>query len=235
VSADFGSPNIAGISIGLLNTHQLPVGTILHLDPGPDPQTVGSGSAPYVLRTVDGDFAPVAPEATISKIVSADFSIEADADVQQVATSLSINLKTAITNNTSLVAMNVQRKTLRDPLGLINNDSRAVDSVKVIAGAATRFVVVSAASAGDGVELRYTASTAVGGEANVLKLGKFKLNINYACSDVGRINAMAAGGRAPILFFYVPVRYDSTTNKVVVDNQPIDLTKFRMVATVLAN
>ena len=33
ISVDFGNPNVAGISIGLLDTHQFPPGTILQLSP----------------------------------------------------------------------------------------------------------------------------------------------------------------------------------------------------------
>jgi hypothetical protein len=229
ISADFGSPNIAGISIGLLNTHQFSPGTLLQLSPAPAGQTFGSGAAPYVLDVKDSDFAPAQPEATISKVVSADFSVEAGADVTAAATAASIDLKTEINSNTTLTATNAQRKTLRDPLGLLSLDSRAMTILKQ--GTDSKFVVVSAVSIGDSVSLGYKGSTSVSGNADV-KVGKFNLTINYDCSDVASINQAASGAgaqKASLLFFYVPVKLGAD-GAVQVDTAAPDLTKYRFVA-----
>jgi hypothetical protein len=230
ISADFGSPNLAGISIGLLNTHQFSPGTLLQLSPAAPGQTLGSGSAPYVLKSTDSDFAPLQPEATISKVVGSDFSVEADADVTQTAASLSIDLKSEIISNTSLTVTNAQRKTLRDPINLLNTDTRALTIMKQ--GSDSKFVVVYAVSYGDGVSLSYTGKTTVAGQANVLKVGKFTLNITYDCSDVASINqtAQAAPTQKPsLLFFYVPVKLGPDGN-VQVDTAAPDLTQYRFVS-----
>ena len=229
ISADFGSPNVAGISIGLLNTHQLAPGTIIQLNPPQAGETFGNGSAPKILKVTDSDFAPLQPEGTISKVVSADFTVQADADVTKAAASLNIDLKTEITNNTSLTATNAQRKTLMDPLGLLNNDQGAINLLK--AAPNSRFVVVSAVSYGDGVSLQYTSKTASTNSVNVLKFGKFVLNVNFDCSDVASINSnakSASGGKTPLLFFYVPVTYNKDDNKIEVDQRSIDLTKYKL-------
>src|SRR5262249_38210662 len=92
VSADFGSPNVAGISIGLLNSHQFSPGMILELVPAGAGESFGHGSIPYTVQVSNNDFAPVQPEATISKVVSANFDVEVDADVKQAAEVANINL-----------------------------------------------------------------------------------------------------------------------------------------------
>jgi hypothetical protein len=232
ISADFGSPNVAGISVGLLNTHQLPPGALFQLNPPQTGDVLGSGSIPKILKTTDADFAPLQPEATISKVVKADFSVEVDADVTKAAASLNIDLKTEITNNTDLTVTNAQRKTLMDPLALLNGDNGVADLMKT--APTSRFVLVSAVSYGDGVSLSYANNSSSNNSANILKVGKFTVDVKYDCSDVASINASAKNGsKAALLFFYVPVVLNATTGKVEVDQRPIDLTKYSLGAAFL--
>ena len=97
--------------------------------------------------------------------------------------------------------------------------------------ASTKFVIVSAVSFADGVSLTYTGKSSVAGNANVIKVGKFTLNITYDCSDVASINksAQSAAQKPPVLFFYVPVRLGSD-GSAQVDPQAPDLTKYRFTA-----
>ena len=228
VSADFGSPNVAGISIGLLNSHQFSPGMLLELFPPAGQDQFGHGDVPYVVKVDDAnDFAPLQPEATISKVVSANFNVQMDADVQQAAAQMSIDIKSMIKNDTKLTATNAQRKTLRDPIGLLNGDSKAVDRIK--GHPDNRYVIISAVSLGDAVNLSYQASTSVSSDVNVIKFGKFKLDINWDCSDIAQINSNASAApahRTAILFFYVPVTYKD--GKIDTDARPLDLTKYHL-------
>lgn len=226
VSADFGSPNVAGISIGLLNSHQFSPGMILELVPPAPGEKAGHGSIPYVVQVSDADFAPVQPEATISKVVSANFEVQADVDVKKAAEIANIDLKNTITNDTKLTVSNAQRKTLRDPIGLLNADSKAVAR---IGHTDNRYVLVSAVSYGDSVALSYQAHAASSTDVNVIKFADFKLNITWDCSDVANINSnaqKAGSGKAAVLFFYVPVTVRD--GKVDTDNRSLDLTQYHL-------
>jgi len=226
VSADFGSPNVAGISIGLLNSHQFAPGMILELVPPATGEKFGHGSVPYVVQVSDADFAPVQPEATINKVVSANFEVDADVDVKKAAEIANIDLKNKITNDTTLTVTNAQRKTLRNPIGLLNADPNAVARIN---HPDNRYVFISAVSYGDSVSLTYKANASSTSDVNVIKFADFKLDITWACSDVASINdaAQKAGsGKAAILFFYVPVTFRD--GKVDTDSRSLDLTQYHL-------
>ena len=226
VSADFGSPNVAGISIGLLNSHQFSPGMILELVPPASGEKFGRGSVPYVVQVSDADYAPVQPEATISKVVSANFEVDADVDVKKAVEVANIDLKNKITNNTSLTVTNAQRKTLRDPIGLLNGDSKAVVRISHLDN---RYVFISAVSYGDNVGLSYKANAASTTDVNVIKFADFKLNITWDCADVANINSnaqKAGSGKAAVLFFYVPVTMRD--GKVDTDSRSLDLTQYHL-------
>jgi hypothetical protein len=199
---------------------------ILELVPPASGEKFGHGSIPYVVQASDSDFAPVQPEATISKVVSANFEIDADVDVKKAAEIAKIDLKNKITNDTTLTVSNAQRKTLRDPIGILNADSKAVAR---ISHPENRYVVISAVSYGDSVGLSYKANAASTTDVNVIKFADFKLNITWDCSDVANINSTAqkaGSGKAAVLFFYVPVTIRE--GKVDTDGRSIDLTQYHL-------
>ena len=147
-----------------------------------------------------------------------------DEDVKQALTPLNIDWKKRIADNTAVWTIGARRKTLSDPLGLINIDKKAVGLTQN--GISTdRFVVVSAVSYGGSVALGYSASTIAGNTVEVLN---FYLHLKYACSAIAAINSrvQSPGMEVPILFFYVPVKYDHTSRVVKIDTGPIDLTTF---------
>jgi hypothetical protein len=199
---------------------------ILELVPPASGEKFGHGSAPYVVQVSDTDFAPVQPEATISKVVSADFEVDTDVDVKKAAEIANIDLKNKITNNTSLTVTNAQRKTLRDPIGLLNADSKAAVRIN---HPDNRYVFISAVSYGDSVALTYKANASSTSDVNVIKFADFKLDITWDCSDVATINSAAqkaGSGKAAILFFYVPVTIRD--GKVDTDSRSIDLTQYHL-------
>jgi hypothetical protein len=224
ISVEMGGSGTRGATIGLLNTRQYVPGTILQLTPALKGDDHGSGRVAYILRTTERDFLPPRSEAWFGNVVSGGFDVEMDEDVKQALKPLNIDWKKQMAANTAVETMGAQRKTLRDPLQLINVDKSAVGLIQN--GISTdRFVLVTAVSYGGSVDLGYSATTLA---VNTVEVLNFYLHLKYACSAIATINSrvQSPGTQVPILFFYVPVKYDYTSGMVKIDTGSTDLATF---------
>jgi len=186
----------------------------------------GSGRVVYILQTSQSDYLPPRPETWWNNVTGARFDVEMDADVKQVLRPLNIDWNRRLVDNTAVYTVHTDRKTLRDPLLLIKFDRHAVGVIKNGVGT-DRFVVVSAVSYGSSVDLGYSAPSVA---VNTVEVSNFYLHLKYECSAVMTINSRArlSQMRVPILFSYVPIKYDNASGTVAIDTNPVDLVTFAL-------
>jgi hypothetical protein len=224
VSAEFGASDSTGEQIGLLNTFQFSPGAILQLEPAASIGSLGRGRLAYGLQTSDRDYLPLHLQSWGGKAVGVSFNIQSDDEDQSFLNSLNRELKKTIEDNTFMWAWGAKRKVLGNPVGLVNADSGAVDIVRTGAET-TRFVIVSAVSYGTNVALGYSGDSVA---VNTLKDGRVYFHLKYTCPVLTKMTVLvkSSGGKAPLVFFYVPITYDRGRRLVQVDSRRIDLTKF---------
>jgi hypothetical protein len=224
ISVDMQVPSALGKSVGLVNTHQLVPGTILRSIAPREKLDSHGGTAPYRLRISGGDFLPLSAEPWWGKVVSARFGIELDDDVRNSTAPFAMELERQVIANTELVIAGARRSTLRDPLGLINADRDAVRLMQN-AGVSVRFAVVSAVTYGGAVglyDLNYSSAPSIA--ANTVEVKNVYLHVRFSCSTLDTLNTRVEllKTQLPILFFYMPLKFDRTSGIVKVDTVPLD-------------
>jgi hypothetical protein len=219
---DSGEP-----TIGIVNTWQFLPGTLLEFHPADPGQSRGRGRAVHVLRTTTEDFLPSQPEDWSEDIASASLRVQLDPNAAQTLGSLQQDFARQIAISSYVINWNATRKTLRDPVGLVNADDLAIDLLRK-ADQATRFSIVSAVSYDTSVVLYHSWA---GVPVNIVQVRQFQLHFEFMCSSLDRINAVASLARkpVPILFVNTAVKYDPMHAKVIVDPLQLDLTAFELI------
>lgn len=223
IVAGFGDADAAGTNIGLLNTQRFAPGTILQLVP--DGREAGRMSVPYLLRVADSDFVARRPEYWLGNVMDANFKIEVDPDIEHAARAQQVELRAMLIRHTKVLALGAWRETLRNPVGLVNADDRVVAIIRA-ASATSRFVVVSAVSYGSGLRVAYAE---LPGLPDVLRLRGFYLHLSYSCpaeTGTGPGDHRSHEEGMPLIFFYIPLAYDSISGEVRIDERPLDLARF---------
>ena len=226
ISVHLGLWDSEAPTIGIVNTWQFQPGTLLELHPADPGQTRGRGSAVHVLRTTVEDFLPSQPEDWSEDIASASLRVQLDPNAAQTLGSLRQGFARQIATSSYVINWNATRKTLRDPVGLVNADDLAIDFLRK-ADRGTRFSIVSAVSYDTSVALYHSWA---GVPVNVVQVHQSQLHFEFVCSSLARINEVASLARkpVPILFVNTAVKYDLMHAKAIVDPLPLDLTAFEL-------
>ena len=218
IAAQMGNAQAEGARIGFLNTRQFTPGTILDLGSDEAGRAPDAARVAYVLRTTERDFMPPRAEAWFGNVVNGSFSVRLEDDVRRALRSANVDWSKALSKNTAILIA-ATRKTLRDPVRLINGDKDAVMSLRN-EGGERRFVVVSAVSYGIGLDLaavNFSSRPEIAN--NTLEVAELYLHLKFSCSSIDQINSKTSEAEVPvpILFFYVPVRIDRESGTVMAD------------------
>ena len=222
ISIQFNNSQPASAHISELSIYHFSPGTILQLAPGESPEQLGRESVAYALKPPADRYFPAKSEILFGTVTNGHFKIEVDGDVEREA----VDLEEKITKNTAVYYYGAVRKMLRDSLAVINADNIAVKTIRD-GPTKSRFVVVSGVWSGGQVFTVLNDSSPFIA-INTLKSGRFYLHLSYACfpSTAIRSEADSAQTDSEFLFSYLPVEYDGTEKAVILDVNPIDLTKF---------
>jgi len=210
----------------LVNTQQLLPGTLLEFRAAGPGETKGTGVPIYTLQSSDGDFSGPSPDAWLEPVVSAEFDIQADEDVDTELRSEKFDLTKEIARSTLILTPGVKRRSLRDPLSLINADRRAISLIEA-ASEGNRFGIIYAASYGRELSLtNYGTSLAV----DIVSAPRFYLHLKYTCAAVATINSQVAslGADVPIVVFVMPIKANRVNHLVEVDTIPLDMSKMHI-------
>jgi hypothetical protein len=213
IAADFERSTPEGIRVGYVNVSQLSLGTIYQLT------SQAVGMAPntrvrYTLQISAADLLPQRAEISTAKVVGGNFAIKADKELRDVTNSLGINLRNEVEKNTLVYLYDAKRATLRDPIGLINADERAVRLVMSGGAANESLFLVSAVSYASGIEV-FSDSSALS------KVPGFIVHVESECPEIDAMNTRGRTLASPVavLSFNLPLKYDVIRGKVELDTQ----------------
>lgn len=215
LAAKFGNSAADDPQIGYVSAGDLNPGVILQL--ASDKKTDVPGlQVRYLLKTTEADFLPTKTEPWIAPIVDGAFQVRTDPDVDQAARSAGIHWEKEIGENTILYFVwGARRRTLRDPLTLINSDPTAIDTIRygTVQGP---FFVIAAASYGRFEDLFYNGSS-------LNNVPGFILNVSYTCPAVDHVLTVARQStrHSTMIVFYRPLKYDPKLGRVSFDTLAI--------------
>jgi hypothetical protein len=207
-------------TVGVLDTPQWLPGTILELQPA-GAGSQGGARVVYRLRASEADFMAPEQEDWVSEIIHPSFDFDMDDDVRRALRFSKSAVLRQIDDQTVVVAIHAKRRTLKDPLEMINHDPMATEIVRK-SGMRHRFVVISAASYGTAVALEYSGYPIA---KNTIRVEGYYLHLQYDCAAMVPINSKArsSGGEIPIMFVYLPIRVEAERGHVVADTAALDL------------
>ena len=213
-------PETRASTIAVLDTLQWLPGTILELRLA-GAGNRGSARAAHLLRVSKSDFLPPEQEGWFGDIMHAPFDFDMDDDVRRALRITKSDLLQQISDHTAVIVFHAQRVALRSPLEMINHDPVAVDIIRG-SGAGRRFALVSGVSYGTALGLEYDAYEIA---TNTIGVEGFYLHLRYDCATVTSITSKAeqSEGQSPFMFVYTPIRAESSSGKIIADNEAIDL------------
>ncbi|WNH09922.1 hypothetical protein [Thalassobellus suaedae] len=168
----------------------------------------------------------ISPKIDSTEILTnTSFSIAFEGAIEKASQSVKVDASNKIKNNTTFFMTNHFRKNIKTPSTKIN-DNQVVKELSTISLSNSNIVfgMVTGIVYADDFEFRVKKSIQAGGKSNVIKSGKFKINVNYECEGSVVVDAKNGG-----IFFKVTVfEYDKSKNKLIA-RTGFDLSKYELV------
>ena len=163
---------------GVVNIPHLKIGDVILLD---TLKKVGE----YILhcQISDSNISATPPIDSIEILTSTGFTIDLQGKVSKAKTDVQANVRSSISNNTTFFLSNSIRKNVVNPTTEINNIS-VFPSLKsaVQNNSNVICIFVSGVVYADKFEFRIKKSVQAEANANIIKVGDFKVNVTYDCS-----------------------------------------------------
>jgi hypothetical protein len=170
----------------------------------------------YQLAVQGADFqAPQSDDWKVN-VKNASFGLEFSEGSALKHTRLSdVDLPWKVATNSGIVTWDTERRVLRDPLRLLNSDHGATDLMKQ-AQTGTRFIFLFGGSYASSAALMYFWG---GIPSNVSRVDDQYLHVRYTCHKLDELDrvAKASAHGIPVIVYYVSVRFDSASEKVILD------------------
>jgi hypothetical protein len=208
---------------GVINIPKFQNGDIIAID---TTEKVGM----YLLHTQvpDSDISADAPIDSTVILTTTAFSIDLTGKIQKAAANIQAQAKSTINNNTTFFLAKSQRKNVKDPSSFINLQQYH----KTLVDAYTNnknviFLYVSGIVYADQFEFRVLKSQTYNAQANIVKVGDFKVEVNYNCEGSLNIDARQGG----IFFKSTFFNYNAASDRFLPLVADIDLSKYNLTNT----
>jgi len=208
---------------GVINVPDFALGDIIILD------TVKKNGQ-YVFHCQPSNISTTQPKDSFEILTSTGFSIELLGKVAKAEAEVQADLKAHISNLTNLLLTNCYRKNIEDPSMLIN-EKKALSTIKNIMQNNRNVIcmLVSGMIYADKLEFRVKKERVIGANANLVKVGDFKVEVNYNCEGNLGVDAKDGGVFFKSNFFKLNLKQD----QLVVYSVDIDLSKYHLTQTIL--
>lgn len=218
------NPTGPGNVFGFLRSRSLRPGSLIELEPASSASQLGTAR---VLRSQELSTADLSPPASMNIDESPSyvgFGVEADSEVEGAAKAGSIDLNGLIAKITRLWMEDVEIQSLRNPLQFINTNGNLRNMVAADTGEIKRYALVSSVMRAGKFAFYLTNESSPFLGVGVVRMGDYYLHVSYSCADS---NAADIGEMT--LFSYLPVRYDSSRQRIVMDPRMLELTSYSLV------
>ena len=214
ISVSFDVPSLNSSLPAHPNIQGFSPGDLLQLTSETGAASIGRKGLVYTLKvpssaTQTSDLVPL-----FTNVVIGQFNVDSDVDLRKL-----VGVESTIVENTHVYYENARHSYLSNPLSAVNSDNVAVDILRR-APANSRFVVVSSVWSGSRV-LSYFVDPKSFLAINMLNVSGNYIHVRYICPalkfSLDRLNVPH-----PLLFTYVPIKYDATTSTVISDPRPLD-------------
>jgi len=168
----------------------------------------------------------ISPKIDSTEILTnTSFQIAFEGAIEKASQSVQADASNKIKNNTTFFMTNHFRKNVKKPTSKMNT-TEVVDEIATISNSNSNIVfgMVTGIVYADDFEFRVKKSVQAGGKANVIKTGKFKIDVNYECEGSVVVDAKNGG-----IFFKVTVfEYDKIQKKLIA-RTGFDLSEYELV------
>lgn len=209
---------------GVVNIPHFGLGDVILLD------TIKK-TGEYVLhcQIPSGNISATPPIDSTEILTSTGFTIELKGKVSNANADVQADVKSNISNNTTFFLANSVRKNVVNPSTEINGitvfptlKSAIQNNSNVIC------MFVSGIVYADKFEFRVKKSVQWDGNAHIIKVGDFKVNVSYDCQGSLAIDAKNGGVFFKSTFF----KLSTNTNQLVVYSGDIDLSKYKLIVSI---
>jgi hypothetical protein len=208
---------------GVINVPDFSLGDIIMLD------TVKKNGQ-YVFHCQPSNISTTQPRDSFEILTSTGFSIGLQGKVAKAEAEVQADVKSNISNITNLFLTNRYRKNIIDP-SMVINEKKALLTLKNILQNNRNVIcmLISGMIYADKLEFRVKKERAIGANANLVKVGDFKVEVTYNCEGNLGINGKDGGVFFKSNFFKLNLKQD----QLVVYSVDIDLSKYNLVPTIL--
>lgn len=206
---------------GVVNIPHFGLGDVILLD------TVKK-TGQFLLHTSinPGTISATPPIDSIEILTNTGFTIDLSGKVATASANVQAEVKTEISNNTTFFLSNSVRKNMFNP-SININEASAFPTIKnaILNNNNMVCMYVSGIVYADKFEFRVKKSSQVEANANIIKVGEFKVNVSYDCQGSLAIDSKNGGVFFKSSFF----RLNDATTQLVVHSADIDLSKYKLV------
>lgn len=206
---------------GVLNSNMFNNGDILLLD------TIRKeGTRIMSLDVPTSDLSVTDPLDTFEILTETGFEIQLSGRIEKGGSEqVKAQAKSRISRETTFLLRNSIRRNVKNPELLITSNSTINNQViRSIADNPNNIAfMVSGVVFADDFNFRVKKSSEFKGEANVMKVGEFKLDVDYNCKGSIRLSAKQGG------VFYKGTFFRVIDGRISAFNPPIDLSKYDLI------
>jgi len=193
-----------------------------------------TGSFLDAISPADTDTTSSPPIGREESHFASEFELEVSANVPAA---VAANIKTAINSQTTVLATNLRRVSIKDAASVLNRSASAAQAIKeVYANAGPNIVVlfISSIVYADSTSIELASSTKASAGVSTLSYGDYKVAVAYKCS--GSVNRTASGTPFGAYFKTTVIRYDAAKQLLVADfGTTIDLSNYNFVNALSAH
>lgn len=210
---------------GVINIPDFTLGDIILLD-----TVKKNGQYVFHCQIQPANISATQPKDSLEILTSTGFSIELDGKVAKAKAEVQADVKSNISNITNLFLTNYYRKNLVDPTVVIN-EKKALSILKSAIQNNRNVIcmLVSGMIYADKLEFRVKKEKVIGANANLVKIGDFKVEVTYNCEGNLGIDAKEGGVFFKSNFF----KLNPEQEQLVVYSVDIDLSKYHLIPTIL--
>ncbi len=210
---------------GVINVPDFTLGDIIMLD-----TVKKNGQYVFHCQIQPTNISATQPKDSFEILTSTGFSIGLQGKVAKAEAEVQADVKSTISNLTNLLLTNCYRKNIVDP-SMVINEKKALSTLKNVIQNNRNVIcmLVSGIIYADKLEFRVKKERVIGASAKLVKVGDFKVEVNYNCEGNLGIDAKNGGVFFKSNFFKLSPKQD----QLVIYSVDIDLSEYNYNNTML--